>query len=79
VVLWCFGVVWCCAAVVLWRYVVVWCCGVVRWCVGVVVNKSRYYNGSFSQPGLGGGKFTPLSLKPEGLVHFVIISSVGAR
>ena len=29
----------------------------------------KYYQGSFSEPGIGGGKFSPLSIDPQGYMH----------
>ena len=50
----------------------------------------KWHNGSFSKPGIGGGKFTPLSIDPQGYMHgdaayckpldkFVMVQQSGGR
>lgn len=36
---------------------------------GKVVGWQKYYQGAFTQPAMGNGKFTPLSLPPQGYMH----------
>lgn len=51
---------------------------------------SKYYNGAFAEPGIGGGKFTALSIEPQGYMHgdaaycaplrqFVMVQQSGGR